>query len=874
MRYLLLIGCLFGWSGYGGAATESTPGLEDLLADLHRYRLSDAADSTQLIATILLETAPPGSATAITALYYQSEAILYGYDEAKATAALARLTAAGEGLVGEARELHAFYLHALRGYYHATVSHNYERAGIYYVNALRSDHLDPALSPDLLRRMAGVLSTLGQYPLVERCRDRYLEEQNPSRMSALERIDYRQNLAHFAAYLEDYDGAMVHQQQVLRQLEAQTAALPDKRAAAYLRAGDWQYKIKKNKRCQQYIERAAALRPSYLTTSELIPISYHLGDYASTLDACRRSLTYLLPDFRPTDDLEDPAPDLASINNYQVAYVLRWKARTLYKQALDRKDADALPRLHAALAAAEQARRRYRPYLQAAEGYTMTQYIINRATIYGQGYQLRTAYEIYRRTQQHADLKRFYRFAEMQRNYLISAALTTDHLPPTERVERQARMKALEDLEYHIVEEESDSTVVYERRIVHYSQALDSCITRQQARYPRPVTDQAQLTYADPDVIQASLDERTVFIEYAQQWQHWYAYVITAERQYAVKLAADFQLGDAVALLLHRLKDPLQVQRPRREELIGLSHYVYQQLLGPLEADLAGKERLVIVPERDLCLLPFEVLLADKTPKPYAELDYLLERFEISYHASGTLYEELRARPSVVEASFLGFAPVFTEDNALVSRNRSIDYFPETYFNSIEAGNFVGLPGTEAELTAVAELLPDTAARTLVLHREATTARLVEELQRPYRYVHIATHGMMNFYDPRLSAFATYGPDGEGGDYFFAHETDTLDLRPDLVVLSSCESGVGRIVEGENVVGLSRAFMAAGAKNILYSLWKINDRYSGELVVDFYRAHLAGASYAAALRTAKLRLLADPATAAPRYWAPLVLTGE
>jgi len=100
-----------------------------------------------------------------------------------------------------------------------------------------------------------------------------------------------------------------------------------------------------------------------------------------------------------------------------------------------------------------------------------------------------------------------------------------------------------------------------------------------------------------------------------------------------------------------------------------------------------------------------------------------------------------------------------------------------------------------------------------------------------------------------------------------------LRLQTDLVVLSSCDSGIGRIHEGENMFAVSRSFLAAGAKNILYSLWKINDKYSSDLMIDFYRHHLKNKSYTSALRHAKLNMLSQPATAAPRYWAPFILTG-
>jgi CHAT domain-containing protein len=106
-------------------------------------------------------------------------------------------------------------------------------------------------------------------------------------------------------------------------------------------------------------------------------------------------------------------------------------------------------------------------------------------------------------------------------------------------------------------------------------------------------------------------------------------------------------------------------------------------------------------------------------------------------------------------------------------------------------------------------------------------------------------------------------------------EIYSLRLEAELVVLSACDRGGGRIARGEGIIGLTRGFLFAGAQSLLVSLWPVSDEATAALVVDFYRGLLDGQSKARALRESKLRAMArNPEYARPFYWSPLVLVGE
>jgi CHAT domain-containing protein len=165
------------------------------------------------------------------------------------------------------------------------------------------------------------------------------------------------------------------------------------------------------------------------------------------------------------------------------------------------------------------------------------------------------------------------------------------------------------------------------------------------------------------------------------------------------------------------------------------------------------------------------------------------------------------------------------------------------------------------------------------LEGEASEKRLKSENLSNYPYVHLATHGFANRAAPDLSGLAFAVDSGSAEDnVLYLREIYNLKLNADLVVLSACESGVGKLSRGEGLLGLSRGFIYAGAKNLLVSLWQVNDASTAKLMREFYAGMLAGQSKAEALRQAKLHLIqaeaSNPKFAMPYYWAPFILIGQ
>jgi CHAT domain-containing protein len=192
-------------------------------------------------------------------------------------------------------------------------------------------------------------------------------------------------------------------------------------------------------------------------------------------------------------------------------------------------------------------------------------------------------------------------------------------------------------------------------------------------------------------------------------------------------------------------------------------------------------------------------------------------------------------------------------------------------------GALARLPFSRQEADAIVALAPSglaLAATGFAANREAATSPRLGE----YRYVHFATHGVLNTRQPELSGVVLSLVDRAGrrqDGFLRLHDVYNLRLSADLVVLSGCQTGLGKELAGEGLVGLTRGFMFAGAPRVVASLWPVDDLATSELMKRFYRGMLKeGLAPAAALRAAQLELARLPRLGRPYYWAGFVLQGE
>jgi CHAT domain-containing protein len=224
--------------------------------------------------------------------------------------------------------------------------------------------------------------------------------------------------------------------------------------------------------------------------------------------------------------------------------------------------------------------------------------------------------------------------------------------------------------------------------------------------------------------------------------------------------------------------------------------------------------------------------------------------------------------------------PVFAADDRRLRRairrpagKKKVDTIDVTR----EGLNLPRLPGTRREAGEILKLVP-AAERKEALGFEASRETATSPELSQYRYVHFATHGFLDSQHPELSGIALSMFDDAGAPrdgFLRAHQVFNLRLPAEVVVLSACQTGLGKEVKGEGLVGLTRGFMYAGAPRVVVSLWSVNDEATAELMTRFYRGILVDKLRPAqALQAAQVSMLDDKRFAAPFYWAAFTLQGE
>jgi len=285
------------------------------------------------------------------------------------------------------------------------------------------------------------------------------------------------------------------------------------------------------------------------------------------------------------------------------------------------------------------------------------------------------------------------------------------------------------------------------------------------------------------------------------------------------------------------------------------SHALYTLLIPSIPSAV---KNLIVLPTGRLSIIPFETLLtrnAGDENTGYRSLSYLLNDYSIRYEFSaGLMLEKSKQKQMGVSASIFLCAPVT---------------FPEK-------DNLPDLPGTESEVTSIANLFASkNLGKALYTNQRADEALVKSGQLKNYSLLHFATHGIVDEKDPELSRiYLQAGENAEDGN-LFAGEIYNLELNANLVTLSACQTGLGKISKGEGVIGLSRALVYAGARNVIVSFWSVADESTSELMKDFYRKLLENSShnYSEDLRRAKLSLMHSDQYNAPYYWAPFILIG-
>ena len=356
--------------------------------------------------------------------------------------------------------------------------------------------------------------------------------------------------------------------------------------------------------------------------------------------------------------------------------------------------------------------------------------------------------------------------------------------------------------------------------------------------------------------LQQSLSPQMAAIEYVWGDSIVYLLYVDSETAQLLRLSNDpRQLEKQVYTFLGLLSNYKQLELGEPELLgpfVQQSSALYERLLAPLSSLLPSNKKLLIIPDGPLLQLPFEALLNRPAGKKrFGDLPYLIKDKAIFYHYSSSLFlEQQKDRPKK-GGQMLAIAGSYTE-----GQGRKLE----------------SLPKTRLEIGRLARQFEGR----FLLDSLATEANFKANIKR-YAVIHLAMHGIQDKAEPLRSGLAFSNvPQKEEDNLLMANEIMNLPISADLVVLSACETAVGRFQQGNATASLARAFMYAGTPAALVSLWQVNDESTAILMEDYYRQIAAGADKSSALQRAKLKYLSankNSIAAHPIFWAAFVQIG-
>lgn len=388
---------------------------------------------------------------------------------------------------------------------------------------------------------------------------------------------------------------------------------------------------------------------------------------------------------------------------------------------------------------------------------------------------------------------------------------------------------------------------------------LEDFLDRQLVIHPEISVQSGEFPVATLADAAALIDEDTAILEYFVDQDDLKLFVLTREGRgpitvgsYTVPVTRD-QLAERVGSFRRKLASgDLGIADDGRA--------LNDLLVKPAARSIAGKSRLIIVPDKALWDLPFQALRT-------GEGEYLVERAAISYAPSVTALREIAAkrrgkRPFGAELVAFGNPAIGSETTRLLT-----EVFMDEKFDP--------LPEAERLVNSLERIYG--AGRSRVFTGRAASESLVKAEVSKGRVIQFAAHGILNNQAPMYShiVLTRSGTESNEDGLLEAWEMKDLKLNADLVILSACETARGRVSNGEGVIGMTWALFIAGAPATVASQWKVESSSTTELMLEFHRQLLTGkVSKAEALRRASLKIMKIPKFRHPSYWAGWVLVGD
>jgi CHAT domain-containing protein/predicted negative regulator of RcsB-dependent stress response len=449
--------------------------------------------------------------------------------------------------------------------------------------------------------------------------------------------------------------------------------------------------------------------------------------------------------------------------------------------------------------------------------------------------------------EQQATADAFYFLEKSQSVLLLEALAEADALsaiPDSLQQQEQALRRQLNRLQLALDQAGSENAAALLDEALAAEQQLERLTDHLSASYPVYQRQTAGAAVIGWEPFQSSylMGQNRALLHYLFGKERAYLFYANGQKTQLLDLGSSDTLARQVESFLHWFSAPALIEQSP-EAYKKQAHALFQKLI-PIPTPLKV-QALLIIPGGPLAYVPFEALLS--APHPGTDLStapYLVNSHIVSYSFSATLYDQLENTTSSPVKQAYAMAPFAKQAS---KEHTKLQYSP-------------------VELEAVAAHFPMQAFQDDAATRHAFTTAMGQAT-----IMHLSTHAF-GAYDGKLPYIAL------ADSSVFLTDLYHWDIPAELVVLSACQSNIGRLAQGEGVLGLGRGFFYAGAKSVVASLWNLNDQSTSQVIAAFYTSLAEGQPKAASLQSAKVQYLQDPKVAAfrksPYYWAGLTYYGD
>lgn len=410
----------------------------------------------------------------------------------------------------------------------------------------------------------------------------------------------------------------------------------------------------------------------------------------------------------------------------------------------------------------------------------------------------------------------------------------------------------------------------WESKVFENTVRIDSLANILEKEHP----DYYKLKYTEPSInvadIQKSLDNDRVLLEYMISDSILNIFAISQKSMDVFTVLIDSGFHNDIQTVVSATSNNSMfsaTEKDFKSYAIAASR-LYDLLMRPVTKSY-NQQKITIIPDGEMGYLSFDLLLTgfpDTTMMDFRKLPYLINEKIISYSTSAILqFSDFRKRERKATKNFLAMAPSYEN---LTSSKEPVSYTDENG----EKTYLLPIPGVENEIKGINKSV----SLRKISGQEATERRFKEEAGQ-YNVLHLAMHTLINNNQPMLSklVFSQNNDTLEDG-LLNTYELFSMDLNAGLAVLSACNTGSGKLLEGEGIMNLARGFIYAGVPAIVMTMWSVDDQSSAEIVKSFYKYLRNGMPKDEALRQAKLDLLAqgDLLRSHPFYWAAYINVGD